>query len=154
MHLGKKDFVEHTKSIIQTTRTLEEALRKIPEIEVMGTPQISVIGIQSKDSSKLNIFNLYDELKKKGWELSSLQRPDSFHICITQVHASQFNFVQMFIQDIREGIEKVMKDSPTSLGKTAKIYCGTQEIPREYADEFLIHYLNIVGQTEAKLLKK
>ena len=47
-------------------------LRKIPEIDVVGEPEVSVIAIASK---RFNIFRLSDAMSDLGWSLNPLQFP-------------------------------------------------------------------------------
>ena len=47
-------------------------LRKIPELEIIGDSQVSVVAFGSK---KFNIFRLSDALAEIGWSLNPLQFP-------------------------------------------------------------------------------
>merc|ERR1711872_714455 len=43
LFFGKEGYVQTTKEIITTTRKITEALKKIPGIQIVGTPDVSVI---------------------------------------------------------------------------------------------------------------
>ena len=47
-------------------------LQKIPEIDIVGESQVSVVAFGSK---KFNIFRLSDALAELGWSLNPLQFP-------------------------------------------------------------------------------
>eukprot|EP00983_Pelagomonas_calceolata_P052308 1142796-Pelagomonas_calceolata.AAC.1 len=45
----------------------KEGVNTIPELEVMGSPEMSVVAIQARDSAKLNVYKLNDLMEKVGW---------------------------------------------------------------------------------------
>merc|ERR1711872_106280 len=53
-----------SKEIISTTRKITEALRNIPGIQIVGSPDVSVVAFDSKD---FNIYGLSDGMKERGW---------------------------------------------------------------------------------------
>ena len=44
----------------------QEGVLSIPELEVMGSPEMSVVAVQARDPSKLNVYKLNDLMEKVG----------------------------------------------------------------------------------------
>lgn len=72
LHFGLNGYTETTRKIVTTRRFIENKLRQITGIYVVGRPATSVIAFASKE---FNIFRLMDFLKAQGWVLSALQFP-------------------------------------------------------------------------------
>ena len=83
VHIGRAGYVESTKKVIKTARYITAELKKIPEIYILGNPEVSVIGI---GSTEFDIYRLSSGLGEKGWNINSLQFPSSIHICLTLLH--------------------------------------------------------------------
>ena len=55
-------------------------------LEVIGSPEMSVVAFKAKDRRRLDIFKVNDLLSKRGWHLSALQLPSALHMCFTAQH--------------------------------------------------------------------
>lgn len=131
MYHGKKGYVESTRRIVETTRWIQEEICKTPHLFVYGTADTSVVGFGSND---FNILRLSSYLSKKGWNLSNLQFPSSIHICVTLVH-TKGDIARELIQDIRQGVEEIMKNPNEKAEGVAALYGTAQQIP----DRSIIH---------------
>lgn len=125
MYMGKSGYVEATKKIVSTTRTIEAALRKIDGIFVFGDPQVSVVAIGSK---VFDIYRLSDSLTKRGWNLNLLQLPPSIHICCTLRHTKE-GVADQLIADMQECVAEIMKNPGEKAVGSAAIYGLAQSIP-------------------------
>lgn len=138
-YIGKDRYTRLSKRILETAQEIITLLSDHEYLAVIGEPVTMVVGIRSINSD-VNIYNVLEEMKKKGWYLNSLQYPAGFHICITAVHIEQDNFSQYFVQELNECVEIVL-NSEYENGGDAKIY-GTnatlgmnmfvEDIAREY----------------------
>ncbi|KAJ8681783.1 hypothetical protein QAD02_017575 [Eretmocerus hayati] len=108
MYYGFDGYVEATRKVIDTAKFIEQELRQMDGIYVMGSPATSVIAFASSD---FHIFNLCDGLHEKGWSLNTLQFPSAIHICVTHVH-TQPGVAQQFVNDVKSELAKMMKDKP------------------------------------------
>lgn len=72
LYYGLEGYVENTKAIIDTSRYIEDNLRKIDGLYIFGNPATSVVAMGSK---VFDIFRLSDGLVKKNWNLNTLQFP-------------------------------------------------------------------------------
>lgn len=74
LHFGRDMYRERAARILEATRQMAEAVKRVPGLELVGTPDVTVVAFRSP------IFNIYavgDALNKRGWNLNSLQRPDA-----------------------------------------------------------------------------
>lgn len=111
--------------MINTTRYITNEIRKIPELELMGEPDVSVVALTS---SHFNILRLMDDLSEHGWVLNALQNPTGIHLAVTRLH-TQAGVAQRFVRDLKESVAKIMKQPDRKLGKVAAIYCSKQSVP-------------------------
>ncbi|XP_058454039.1 sphingosine-1-phosphate lyase-like [Malaya genurostris] len=133
MNFGFDGYVETTKRIIDTSRYIENQLRKIDNIFIFGTPATSVIAIGSKD---FDIFRLSAELNSLGWNLNSLQFPSGIHICVTYMH-TQDGIADKFINDVRSKVALIMRNPEKPVEGKMAIYGVAQTVPdREIVGEF------------------
>ncbi|CAG7899198.1 unnamed protein product [Brassica rapa] len=101
MSLGEEGYLENTGKIMEASKRLEEGVRGISELFVVGKPDMTIVAFGSKS---LDIFEVNDIMSSKGWHLNALQRPNSIHICVTLQHVP---VVDDFLQDLREAVETV-----------------------------------------------
>ncbi|XP_062514956.1 sphingosine-1-phosphate lyase 1-like [Corticium candelabrum] len=125
MLMGKSGYVDATRKIISTAKKIEEAVRKIDGVYVLGEPQMSVIAIGSND---FDIYRLAGALTQRGWNLNSLQFPPSVHICCTLPHTKE-GVAELLISDIQECVAEIMKHPAEKSTGSAAIYGLAQSIP-------------------------
>ena len=141
MYMGEDGYVNATKKIVSTARKIQEGLKKIPGIYILGAPKLSVIAVGSND---FNIFCLITALTKRGWNLNSLQFPESFHICLTFLHTKK-GVAERFINDVRECTAEIMKDPKAKPTGTAALYGMAQAIPdRSVVTELATGFIDIL----------
>ncbi|ROT83742.1 putative sphingosine-1-phosphate lyase 1 isoform X2, partial [Penaeus vannamei] len=146
---GKQGYVDYTRSIIQTTRKIEEGCRNIKGVFVYGKPEVSVVALGSND---YNIYQLSDRMGKRGWNLNALQYPASIHIAVTVLHTHP-GVAERFIKDINELSAELLANPPKDSGGSAALYGMAQSIPdRSLVGEMAWCYLDAVYST--KISKK
>merc|ERR1719244_2275242 len=144
LFFGKEGYVQTTKEIINTTRKITEALQKIPGIQIVGVPDVSVIAFDSKD---FNIYGLSDGMKKRGWALNALQFPSCVHLCVTRPHTLP-GVAEKFIRDVTEITAEIMKDPSASDAGSAAMYGMAASIPdRSIVEDLTGVYLNALYYT-------
>merc|ERR1712054_325597 len=118
--------VQTTKEIITTTRKITEALKKVPGIQIVGTPDVSVIAFDSKD---FNIYGLNDGMKERGWALNALQFPSCLHLAVTKCHTLP-GVADRFIKDLQE-VTAIIRLDPSGAEKSdsAVFYGGAAAVP-------------------------
>ncbi|KAL2083235.1 hypothetical protein ACEWY4_021008 [Coilia grayii] len=145
MYMGEDGYVDTTRKVIQTARTIEAGMRKIDGIFVFGKPEVSVVAI---GSDVFDIFRLSNGLTSKGWNLNTLQFPSSIHICVTVLH-TQAGVADRFISDVRELVATIMKNPKEKTTGMGAIYGMAQSIPdRSLVTEISHGFLDCLYSTE------
>ena len=124
LYFGTEGYVELTRKVIDTTRWIISELRNIPGIYVLGTPQVSVFAIASKE---FNIYHLSDFMAERGWNLNALQFPPALHMCVTMVTTKE-GVAKHFVEDVRDGVEELRKNPVKGAGGTAAMYGASQAV--------------------------
>ncbi|KAK6633822.1 hypothetical protein RUM44_004429 [Polyplax serrata] len=125
MHFGLDGYLETTKAIIQTTKYIENELKKLHEIFVFGSPISSVIAL---GSNTFHIYRLSEALSKCGWNLNPLQYPPGIHLCITNLH-TQKGVAETFINDVKSSIKEIMKNPDEKVEGKMAMYGVSASIP-------------------------
>ncbi|WZZ45803.1 hypothetical protein YC2023_042062 [Brassica napus] len=137
MSLGEEGYLENTSKIMEASKRLEEGVRGISELFVVGKPDMTIVAFGSK---ALDIFEVNDIMSSKGWHLNALQRPNSIHICVTLQHVP---VVDDFLQDLREAVETVKANPGPITGGLAPIYGAAGKMPdRGMVNELLVSFMD------------
>ncbi|MEE6488538.1 hypothetical protein FKM82_015257 [Ascaphus truei] len=145
MHMGEDGYIEATKKIIKTARSIIAELQKIKDILIFGKPDVSVIALGSKS---FDIYHLSNALTAKGWNLNTLQFPSSIHICLTLLHTKP-GVAQQFVKDVKESVAVIMKNPRAKTTGLGAIYGMAQAIPdRSMVTEISQAFLDCLYSTE------
>lgn len=118
MAIGHAGYLKSCKEIVGAGARLKKAIiEEIPALYVIGDPKGSVV---SFSSDIINIYDLSDNLTKKGWHLCALQRPAAIHIAITRL---SLPVIDQLVADLKTVTADLLKNGhgPTS-GDTAALY--------------------------------
>ncbi|KAJ7381030.1 Sphingosine-1-phosphate lyase 1 [Desmophyllum pertusum] len=115
-------YVDSCKENCRNQKEIEEGLRKIKGIYVLGKPEVSIVAFGSND---LDIYRLYDALTKRNWHLNSLQFPASIHICVTYLN-TQEGVADLFVKEVGECVAELLKGSSNKTSGMAAIYGMSQ----------------------------
>lgn len=122
---GMEGYLKNAKTIMETTKKIQQGIQSIKGMEILGTPHMSVFAYRSVDPD-VNTFAIGDILEKKGWHVDRLQRPDALHAMITPVHAK---VAQQFISDVKAAFEYVKKNPHLAYEGSAAMYGMIAHIP-------------------------
>ncbi|XP_058241957.1 sphingosine-1-phosphate lyase 1 isoform X2 [Hemibagrus wyckioides] len=151
MHMGESGYVEATKKVVQTARTIAAGVHKVEGLFVFGKPEVSVVAL---GSNVFDIFRLSNALTSKGWNLNTLQFPSSIHICVTMLH-TQPGVAEQFIKDVKEEVAKIMKNPKEKTTGMGAVYGMAQTIPdRSMVTEVSCGFLDCLYSTEVKKVQK
>lgn len=123
--ITREGYKENAKEIMETVTKTAEQLRQLGNVEVYGNPRICVISFRPNDISSYKLSSFLG--REKGWDLSSLHRPEGIHISVTP--ANQAKVRSDLARDVKEGIEAVIRDPIKYKGSTEALYGGTANIP-------------------------
>ena len=105
INLGESGYIESCKEIIEGARKLKKYIQeRLPALEIIGDPKFSVISFKS---DKLDIYELSDKLNKRGWHLSTLQKPAALHLAVTKLSVQS---IDKLCQDLTDIIYEMLSD--------------------------------------------
>lgn len=108
--IGREGYVEMARATMAATEQLKQAAAEIPELELMGRPDMSIVTVQSR---QIDVYMLADELNKKGWHFERQQLPPSLHFTVNYIHR---DIMDEFIADLKSCITTVSDKRMAQLG--------------------------------------
>ncbi|EPQ57117.1 PLP-dependent transferase [Gloeophyllum trabeum ATCC 11539] len=117
-YMGRDGYLASCKSIVSCARKIGQAITdSIPELYVLGNPPASVVAFASR-SPQVNVLEVGDKMRQKGWHLNGLMRPAAVHIACTRLTVP---IVDQFIADLKDSVNEA-KLSPSGQGSMVAVY--------------------------------
>jgi glutamate/tyrosine decarboxylase-like PLP-dependent enzyme len=113
--LGEEGYLALAETVMKTARKLQDGIRSIPELAILGEPVMSILAIAS---DRLNVFEIGDEMALRGWNLDRQQFPSSLHLTVTPAHAQ---VADQFLADLGQVVELVKKPSRARLSNALQV---------------------------------
>jgi len=108
--LGEEGYKRIIQTVQEATKKLIDGINAISDLRVLGQP---VMCMFSFASDVINVYQLADEMNKRGWYLqgqfSTPFTPRSLHISVN--YGTSHN-VEALLRDLRECVEIVRKSTP------------------------------------------
>ncbi|KAH3667430.1 hypothetical protein OGAPHI_003079 [Ogataea philodendri] len=144
VYMGDDGYTRACQDIILTARRLRQTVdEEIPELEIIGDPQLSVVSFKS---SKLNIHKLGDRLGKDGWHLSALQDPPALHLAVTKLTVPA---IDRLLEDLKVAVKEVSLEDNTTTSDTAQLYGVANSLQTgSVADKLITCFLDTLYKTE------
>ncbi|XP_011624881.1 sphingosine-1-phosphate lyase isoform X2 [Amborella trichopoda] len=137
MSLGLEGYMEHTRVLMETSKRIQNGIKEISELFIIGKPHMTVIAFGSK---VIDIFKVNDVMSSKGWHLNALQKPSSVHICVTLQHTP---VVEDFLIDLKESVKIVKEEPGTIEGGLAPIYGAAEKMPdRGMVQDLIVAFMD------------
>eukprot|EP00877_Chromochloris_zofingiensis_P001217 jgi/Chrzof1/11096/Cz05g23150.t1 len=140
VHLGEAGLLDAADKIMAAAQGFQQRLvKEVPEVELVGKPDMSVVAFKARRPKEVNVYVLNDQLTARGWHLNALQFPAALHFCFTAQH---YKSVDPLLADIKACIEQ-MKANPTRGNQegSAPLYGLAGVSPdRGLVGEFLVAY--------------
>ncbi|KRX10388.1 Pyridoxal phosphate-dependent transferase [Pseudocohnilembus persalinus] len=146
--MGQSGFIDATKKTLEVANEIKEAVKQIPEIDLVGEPKGIILAIQSKDKSKFNIYHLADALETLGYSIERQANPDSIHCTIMMQH---YYNKGAFVEDLKKCVQLVRDDPKKYAGSesSAAMYGMLGQIPDgAIVEDFLAKFLDQYVQAE------
>ena len=70
LHYGYEGYKRKAQEIVLTLKHMKDEIKTIKDIQIIGNPEICVIGLRS---TTLDIYQISREMKERGWSLNNLQ---------------------------------------------------------------------------------
>ncbi|MDP2275790.1 MAG: aspartate aminotransferase family protein [Archangium sp.] len=135
-HLGEEGYLTRAQSILDSTKKMQEGIRKIPGLAVLAEP---VGGVFAFGSDSINVYELGDAMDARGWKLDRQMNPPALHVMVTPAHAA---VLEQFLKDLTECAKSLTAGEPAPDGSAA-MYGMVGTIPdRQQVDDFLVDFLD------------
>ncbi len=109
-YLGEAGYERIVQDVQGATRQLIEGINGIDELYVLGKPDMCMFSFAS---DAINVYQLADEMKKRGWYLqgqfSTPHSPRNLHISVSQGTLKQ---IEAMLNDLRECVDIVKQTKP------------------------------------------
>lgn len=139
--IGKENYKKYANEIQQNLLFIKKEIKKIKEINIIGDPNLNIISFQS---DKIDIYHLVDKMKKIGWNLTVMQNPPSFHLCLTKLHTKKI--CEQFCNDIHKSIKLVNKKKDKLEG-TLALYGSSNQLGNNiFIDEIIHDYIFLLSR--------
>lgn len=118
MKMGRDGYVSSCQQIVTSARKISALIStEIPQLKVMGQPKASVVAFAS--AGKTNIYDVGDELSKRGWHLNALATdPPAIHLAVTRLSVPA---TDEFVADLKAAV-KAARNAPAKPGSMAMLY--------------------------------
>jgi glutamate/tyrosine decarboxylase-like PLP-dependent enzyme len=100
---------------MKTVRRLQDGIRNIPGLKILGQPVMSIMAVAS---DRLNVFEVGDEMGQRGWTLDRQQFPSSLHLTVTPAHA---HVADAFLADLHDAVRLVKRPSRARLSRALQV---------------------------------
>ncbi|CAB9513833.1 Sphingosine-1-phosphate lyase [Seminavis robusta] len=124
MSMGQDGYKERVHEIVQATQAIATAIDETDGVELLTKNPSMVVCF---GSDEMDITKIGKRMKKRGWELNTLQNPLSMHICVTALVAPKAN---VFIDEFKQSVdEERLESNGTGKKGSAGIYGSDGGIP-------------------------
>ena len=123
--IGEQGYLDIARETMGVTRKLIDGINAIPELRVLGQPDMSVFAYQSV-SDAVNIYAVGDQMTARGWHIDRQQKPEALHAMVTPRHAT---VADQYLQDLKESVEIVKADPELATKGNAAMYGMIAHIP-------------------------
>jgi len=137
--IGARGYTEAARRILETGAKVRDGVAAIPGVRVLGDP-LWVIAFATEDG--VDVFQVLENMGKRGWSLNGLQRPAAVHIAITLRHTLP-GVADRFLADLRESVDEARTHPGVSTGM-APVYGMAASLPGELVHAMLAAYLDII----------
>lgn len=108
-YMGHDGYLNVAKELLKTTQEAVAAINATDGLHIMGTPAMCLLAF---GSDNLNLFQLSDSLKERGWSVQPQNRkgdvPESIHLTINPLNIPN---MAPFMDDLQAAVKEVW-DAP------------------------------------------
>ncbi|MFT5039309.1 MAG: sphinganine-1-phosphate aldolase [Hyphomicrobiaceae bacterium] len=149
-HFGEEGFAEIVAATEGATAKMLRAIEDIAGIEVLGDPEMAMFTLASDASDEINIFELDDRMRARGWSLlpqfACGGSPANLHVSIGRQNVAM---VDTFVDDLRECVGELLTNGPSlDSDEMARVVEAVLDKP---LDDILIAIAPLAGLTGAAL---
>lgn len=137
--LGEQGYLEATRRLMETAKTIRQSIEAIPELRILGDP----LWIFGFTSDTLDIYQVMEAMSQRNWHLIGLHKPAGAHLAITLIH-TQPGVAERFTADLQAAVAEV-KAHPEAKEGMAPIYGLAASLPaRTVVSDLLKRYMDLL----------
>jgi sphinganine-1-phosphate aldolase len=125
MRLGENGYRDLAVRTVEAARKMRAAIQEIPDLEVVGCPDMSVFAIASRRGA---IFAIAGDMEKRGWRMNLQKHPDSIHLIVTLNH---IKVIDEFLEDLKYCASKCRTEGFPATGKKPMVIYGKMSAGKE-----------------------
>jgi glutamate/tyrosine decarboxylase-like PLP-dependent enzyme len=137
--IGERGYTEAARRILGTGARIRDGIAAIPGLRVLGGP-LWVIAFAADDG--LDVYQVMENMSRRGWSLNGLQRPAAVHIAVTLRHARP-GVADRFLADLAESAGEVRASPGVSTGM-APVYGMAASLDPGAVHQLLAGYLDLL----------
>lgn len=143
---GEKGYVETTKKIVGATKQIAAGIKEIPELKLVGRPDVCVVAFTGSEASGLNCYSVADCMQQMHeWDLQTCQHPPCVHLALTLPTSGN---ADKFLADLRDAVAAVKKD-PKAYSSTAGVYGMAASLPGSFLEDAAAAYIDAMIEAHA-----
>lgn len=146
--IGDEGYLAIARTMDEAARLIVEGVNAIDGLEVLGQPEMSLIGISSES---LDIFAIIDAMNRRGWyvqaQLGFAGSKPNLHLSIAPSNAPK---VSALLEDLAACVEEVRGVEPETLDPGMAAMLGGLD-PSQLSPEMMRQMLAAVGIEGASL---
>jgi glutamate/tyrosine decarboxylase-like PLP-dependent enzyme len=137
--IGERGYTGAARRILETGAMVRDGIAAIPGLRVLGDP-LWVIAFAADEG--LDVYQVMENMGRRGWSLNGLQRPAAVHIAITLRHTLP-GVADRFLADLAASLDEV-RASPDVHTGMAPVYGMAASLPEELVRGMLGAYLDLM----------
>jgi sphinganine-1-phosphate aldolase len=137
--IGEGGYLEAARRILETGGRIRDGVAAIPGLQVLGDP-LWVTAFGTADG--LDVYQVMENMSRRGWSLNGLQRPAAVHIAVTLRHTLP-GVADRFLADLASSVEEV-RANPGVSTEMAPIYGMAATLPAQVVHQLLAGYLDLL----------
>ncbi len=123
--IGPEGYLANADKLMKLSKKMQSELNAIPEIEVLGNPQATLVAFASTTRA-VDIYVVGDVLEKKGWHIDRQQNPSCLHLMINPVHEEVY---EEYISDLKKAVAYAKEHPELKMEGNAAMYGMMAKIP-------------------------
>jgi glutamate/tyrosine decarboxylase-like PLP-dependent enzyme len=123
LSIGVDGYQNAAEGLLRAGERLKREIVLIPGIRVLGNP-LWIIAFGSDD---FDIYEVMEQMSRRGWSLNGLHHPSCVHIALTLRHLEP-GVLDRFLEDLRWSVDEVRR-SPGQSGGMAPVYGMASSLP-------------------------
>ncbi len=151
LYTGKNEYTRIAKQIQENVKMIKEEFGDNDVVSIVGDPNLNIIGMKCCENNqwRINIYHVIEKMKARQWNLTIMQKPASFHFCLTKLHTTKI--CQKFCKDLKECIQKLKNEDASEriLTGSVALYGSSQGVKEGmFIDEVIHDFLFLLSRNK------